>query len=615
MKTTRFASSVLALVTLLAVRGPQRAAAEEVALDLALGALPCVKADADPAETMAAPPSVQAAQEKFGAVPSSAIFAYGLVCDSTGHGAKFNGSSSRVAIDPVPELNPGSGEFTIALDVDIAADGSTKGDLVSWFDPKSRTGLNLGLYSHSGVAGTHSNTTQLHFGVDAAWRDTAWRREAEFGAGRNSSAVSALAVHDGALYAGTLNFDNGKGGRVMKYVGPNAWTDMKIPAVAEQISSLVSHNGMLCAGTMRNRWGSQLHTRSDRAATKEGGEVLCLTEDGKRWVSLGEPDRGLRLGQDSFPDGGRSISSFISLNHELYAAPVYTWGVYRYRGDKRWEYIGTPFSPTLQNPMVRVMALGEWRGDLFAALNDSGGVARYDGATRWTNLGLATLQNYALETYQGRLHVGTFSTGEVYALEDGGQWAPVGRLGDENEVMTLISYNGLLYGGTIPSAAVFVFIPTKGWESLGVLESAEGAPITSVEDGFRGGLRRVSAMAVYGGRLFAGTMPSGLVYSREMGRNATYDRTIPAGRHHIAAVRRKAMLELYVDGKRVATSAPFEGVDLDVFTGRPFYVGFGQSDFLKGSVDRVQLYKKALDAEAIAALAAAKESSAQLGAQ
>ena len=575
----------------------QNSNTQSPALDLDLSRLPCIAPGAAPAETTAKPAS-QILDTHFGAVPSKVVYGYGLICAEGAkpgrRGVLFNGGSSHVAINPVPELNPAGGEFTIALDVEIAADGSTKGDLVSWFDTRTRYGINLGFYSRSGVAGTHSNNTQLHFGIDANLREKEWRKEAQFGGDQAPSAVTALAVHDGSLYAGTLNRENNKGGRVLRYVGPNAWEDMQLPPVAEQISSLVSHNGMLCAGTMQNRWGSRLPANLTSEATKEGGEVLCLQANGKGWVSLGEPDRGLRLGQDSFPDGGRSISSFISLNGELYAAPIYSWGVYRYRGDKHWEYVGTPFSPLLQDPMVRVMALGELRGKLVAALNDSGGVARYEGGTRWTNLGLATLQNYALAAYRGRLHVGTFSTGEVYSLEEGGVWASTGQLGKESEVMTLINYNGLLYGGTIPAAAVYVLVPQTGWESLGVLESAEGKPETTVKDEFLGGLRRVSAMAVYDGRLFAGTMPTGQIYSREMGKNATYDKRISPGWHHLVAVRRQALLEIYLDGKKIAQSTPFEGVPLNVFSGRPFYVGFGQYDFFKGRMSRVQLYKRAL---------------------
>jgi len=61
--------------------------------------------------------------------------------------------------------------------------------------------------------------------------------------------------------------------------------------------------------------------------------------------------------------------------------------------------------------------------------------------------------------------------------------------------------------------------------------------------------RRVWSMAMFGGRLYCGTLPSGHVYSWEAGKNATCDHALGRGWHHVAAIRAKDRLKLHVDGR------------------------------------------------------------------
>ena len=60
--------------------------------------------------------------------------------------------------------------------------------------------------------------------------------------------------------------------------------------------------------------------------------------------------------------------------------------------------------------------------------------------------------------------------------------------------------------------------------------------------------RRAWSMAVYKGKLFCGTLPSGHVFSLEAGKNVTHDHELAAGWKHLAAVRDGRKLKLYVDG-------------------------------------------------------------------
>ncbi|HQZ67151.1 MAG TPA: LamG domain-containing protein, partial [Planctomycetaceae bacterium] len=118
---------------------------------------------------------------------------------------------------------------------------------------------------------------------------------------------------------------------------------------------------------------------------------------------------------------------------------------------------------------------------------------------------------------------------------------------------------------------------------------------------------RAWSMAVFQGRLFVGTLPSGKVLSLEAGRNATADTSLPDGWHHIAAVRDTDRLKLYVDGKAVATSATFAASEFNLSSQKPLKIGFGAQDYFYGQMADVRIYQGALSMEEIQTLARAEE--------
>ena len=108
-------------------------------------------------------------------------------------------------------------------------------------------------------------------------------------------------------------------------------------------------------------------------------------------------------------------------------------------------------------------------------------------------------------------------------------------------------------------------------------------------------------MAVFEGRLFCGTLPSGHVFSREAGKCVTYDHELPAGWRHIAAVRHKDRLELFVDGRRVARSSAFDPQDFNLANGLPLRIGSGQHDFFRGRMKDIKIWTRALGPEEVEA--------------
>jgi hypothetical protein len=110
-------------------------------------------------------------------------------------------------------------------------------------------------------------------------------------------------------------------------------------------------------------------------------------------------------------------------------------------------------------------------------------------------------------------------------------------------------------------------------------------------------------MAVYNGKLYCGTLPSGHVFCYEAGKSATDDHELPAGWRHVAAVKTGGQLKLYVDGRSVAVSDSFRPADYDLSTDQPLRIGFGEHDYFKGKMRDLRLYRRSLSEAEITALA------------
>jgi len=108
---------------------------------------------------------------------------------------------------------------------------------------------------------------------------------------------------------------------------------------------------------------------------------------------------------------------------------------------------------------------------------------------------------------------------------------------------------------------------------------------------------------VYNGELFAGTLPSGRVWSIRAGSVATLDNAFPAGWHHLAAVRNRSTLSVYLDGVAVAASGATNPGYYDLSAGTPLRIGAGAHDFLTGRLSDFRVYSRALSALEVASLA------------
>ncbi len=499
--------------------------------------------------------------------------------------ARFQGDA-RLVVDPPGGL--GRGDLTVAAWVNAAARPTTVlGDVLARFDPVRRRGFTLG-FEHGAPCGSHGNDRTAWFGVDAG---TTPILEDHGRPGDESTVmICSLAAFDGALYAATWESGPQPRGRVFRLDGAS-WVDCGSPWDANAVTRLAVHDGALYAGVSRLRGGGS--GLEDSANQAPGGRILRY-EGGTRWADMGQLD------------GADSVTALVTFGGSLYAAPMYQEGLFRFDGPGVWSPCGSPGR--------RLLALGVHAGDLYGAGNDhaqvdsaiamtkagvvvpareatgGGGVFRYDGGEAWTSRGLQpdTTQLYSIETYGGRMYVGTWPTGQVFrardldAVGDAG-WESTGHLGSETEVMNLQAYNGKLYAGTLPLAQVYRFDGDDAWTLLATLD---GTPDVRY--------RRAASMVLFGGRLFVGTLPSAHVHSMGAGSVASNDRSLPVGWHHVAGVRRGGSTALYIDGVLVARGAgalPAAGPD-DIDA--PLVIGGGSRAGFEGDLARVRVWDRAL---------------------
>ena len=481
--------------------------------------------------------------------------------------ARFDGRRSHVEV-PAPPL--GTGDFTLAVWVDTAAAlDDTVGDILSRYDPAKRRGLTWGIKNGAGATNTQANFRNIHFGIDNG-TEPRWHDRGRPG---NGVYVMALAVHDGHLYAGTCEPGKEEAGHVHRYAGGTRWEDCGSPDRSNAVTSLAVHDGKLYAGTGKYRLAGSALPESPN--TTLGGKVYRYEGD-RKWVDCGQLPKAEAV-------GGMAV-----FRGRLYATSLYRpAGFFRYEGGTRWEPAGLPPGER------RVGALAPFNGHLYAGSYDGCAVFRYDGRT-WGDLGRleASGQTYSFEIHHGNLHVGTWPNGRVYRLDGERTWADVGRLGKELEVMGMAVHNGKLYAGTLPLAEVYRYDGDGAWTNTGRLDRTPDVRY-----------RRAWSMALYQGRLFCGVLPSGRVHALEAGRAVTHDRALSPGRHHLAAVKGPDRLRLYVDGKEVAASEPFERSAFDLGDDRPLTVGAGPHDVFNGSLSDLRLYGRALTAAEVAALA------------
>lgn len=491
--------------------------------------------------------------------------------DFGGGHAAFDGETAVIAI-PGDKVALKDGDFTIAGWFRPSQDTKRPpGDLLSYYDRASRTGINLSLQTFAGVTTSQTTKNQLFFGIDQGHQEAEWRNEGRPG---NNLLVYALASHKNELYAGTFEAGEDEAGSVYRYAGHGEWIYCGSPHASNSVTALLTTGDELYAGVARyNAGGSQLEASPNR----EIGGYVYRYLGGTEWESLG------RVSEVEF------IFGMVEFDGDLYATNMNSpnpggnlegQGLFRYAGNQQWEFCG--------NPGGRLSVIAPYRGHLYAGgydAGDKGGVFRYAGGTEWEDVGIPgnTEQTYAFMVHEGSLYTGTWPEGKVYRYAGDNDWVDAGRLGNELEVMAVSVYNGKFFAGTLPLAEVYRYDGVRTWTLTGRLDMTPDVVY-----------RRAWSMTVHDGRLYCGVLPSGQVWSLGSGVAVSHDNALGGGWQHVAAVRSGNRLRLYVNGRIQAVSRPFNPQDYFLDHGEDLLLGLGQTEHFHGAMSDVRLYTRAL---------------------
>lgn len=485
-----------------------------------------------------------------------------------------------IPAEEVPEL--GQADFSLAMWVEVDDKrGHPTGDLLSRYDLQTRRGYQLTLKSSLGVTSNQPNDRHLQFGIDDN-RATEWR---DCGRPGNALFAFSMAVHEGALYAGTCEPGPDESGRVYRYMGNQQWIDCGAPDKSNAVTSLAVFQGQLYAGTGKYRVAGSSLKESENLTL--GGRVFRY-EGGMRWSDCGQ-----------LPET-EAVGGMVVFSGRLYASSLYKpAGFFRYEGEQRWTSLPVPdgIDPATQTATTRrVVPLTVYAGHIFAGSYDGGHVYRFDG-DRWTDCGRLgdNTQTYSFVQYRGGLYVGTWPSGRVYRFDGIDQWADAGRLGAELEVMGMAVHNGRLIGGTLPLGEVYSYEGETEWKHLARLDLTPDVKY-----------RRVWTMSEHDGQLFASTLPSGKIFTFSAGQQASWGHALAPGWHHIAAVKSAKSLSLFVDGALVAQTPPFDANTFQLDSIEPLRLGTGENGPLHGKLADVRMYRRTLHRAEIQALSQSK---------
>ena len=477
----------------------------------------------------------------------------------------------------------GTGDFTLTmwLKADDTGDLPT-GDLLSRYDPATRRGFHLTLKTSSGVTSSQANRRHLQFGIDnnqaSPWTDC--------GRPGNSLLAFALATFQGSLYAGTCEPGPAQSGRVYRHTGGTNWVDCGAPDGSNAVTALAEHQGKLYAGTGKYRLaGSSLPESPNQTP---GGRIF-RHEGGTTWTDCG------RL------PGTEAVGGLVTYQGRLHATSLYRpAGFFRLEQNGIWTTLPVPQGTDAAGKPEpkRPVALAVHDGLLYAGSYDGGHVHRWDGSA-WTDLGRLgdNTQTYSFARHQGRLHVGTWPSGRVYRLDGEATakatWTDIGRLGEELEVMGMLVHNGRLIAGTLPLAEVYSHEGGTNWKKLARLDHTPDVKY-----------RRAWTMAEHAGKVYCSTLPSGKIWSWSAGRQVSWDQSFPTGWHHVAAVRTRDALRLFVDGKPVAETKDPAIATWNLDPPAPLRLATGENGPLHGNMRDVQIHTRELSAPELVKLSA-----------
>ncbi|TAN40439.1 MAG: hypothetical protein EPN22_17315, partial [Nitrospirae bacterium] len=384
--------------------------------------------------------------------------------------------------------------------------------------------------------------------------------------------IHQMAVYNGKLYAATGSTT--AGAIVYRYDGGSTWTNVGQLGSYYRATSLAVYKGKLYAGS---RTPSNMGT-------------VYRYEGGTTWTNIGDFSSG--------------VYQLIVYNNTLYTAAIGGSAVYRYEGGTSWTAVCVGLLTCPSSPFTMTV----YNGKLYVA-GYSSNMNEYQGGTSWSSVAIPAGQNgiTSLASFNGKLYAGGETSSTVFRY-DSGSWTNIGAVGTgQNNIGALAVYNGALYAGAGSASGSKLFRYDGGatWTDVGM-----------------GNTTAILTMAVYDGKLFMG---AGVVSSVDEGYNgdgsissygsgaAVFGNTstpLNTGFNHVFSAYDGSSLKLYINGilsnsssTSYAVSTTANGLFLGSSAGSSGE-GLGE-ETMRGTIDDVRIYNRALSAAEIKKLATA----------
>lgn len=336
------------------------------------------------------------------------------------------------------QLGSLAGEVTGLVTVNGILYASTLEGVWSW-DGSSWSRVNpAGYFPEYGIDNFLLTSGKLYAGTEGGvwtWDGNSWSEVGNLSntAGIGLLGVGTMAIYDGKLYVGIL----AGSGYPRQYRGiwtwdGSSWSQVEgLPEEAACVSSLVTLNGMLYAGTGYGAIGA--HPRSE-------GDGLW-SWNGSSWTKAATLPNDVMEnygGGNLFyePEG---ILCLAVADGVLYAGTDFD-GIWSLKGS-RWSQVGN-------DQLQWVYNLVAANGQLYAASGDPAGgdgIYCWDGSS-WKKIKSPPDYNILLTSVNNDLYAGTNKG--VWSW-NGSSWSQVGNtIGDGTNIDCLAEMNGVLYAGT-----------------------------------------------------------------------------------------------------------------------------------------------------------------------
>jgi hypothetical protein len=394
--------------------------------------------------------------------------------------ASFGGRGQYLVVPHCKLLDLGNSDFSVSLWVHTEKSlDDDIGDLISKFDPVKRSGFQLSIRNNTGVTSNSPNSRQLQFGVDSGSEPT-WTDLGRPG-GERSILPFSLAELQGSLFAGTCEGAKDGQGNVYRFKSSQEWEQVPVPQQANSVSAMAVFDSALYAGTAKYRLGGSALSESENPNL--GGQIFRLDPTGKSWVSCG------RL------PNTEGVGGMTVYKDRLYASSLYRpAGFFRYEGGENWTAMPTPNGKRTESLGVfngylwatgydeghiyrfdgeswtdmgvvgdntQTYSFAIYEGRLCIGTWPSGKVYRLDDLNQWEDIGRLgqELEVMGMLVHNGKLYAGTLPLAEVYRYDGGQTWTRIKQLDETpnvkyRRVWTMASHQGRLACGVLPSGHV-----------------------------------------------------------------------------------------------------------------------------------------------------------------